>query len=132
MILRSGLAYGLTIFAVGFVFGTIRVLWLLPRVGEGTAVLLELPLMLIAVFLLARWAVRRWQVAALLGPRLTMGAVGFGVLMVCEVILSLTLFGNTLAEHLAQYRAPVALIGLAGQMVVVGMPALLLVSQRPQ
>jgi ABC-type uncharacterized transport system permease subunit len=119
-------AYALITFAVGFALGTLRVLWLAPKVGHTTAVLLELPLMLCASFLIARWAVARWCVPARPGQRLAMGAAAFAILMFCEALVSITLFGNDLSRHLARYLAPAAWPGLAAQLVFAGMPLLLL------
>jgi hypothetical protein len=51
---KAGAAYFALVFAVGFVLGTIRTLWLVPRVGTRTAELMEMPLMLAATILAAR------------------------------------------------------------------------------
>lgn len=45
-IASAGLAYWAVVFALGFVLGTIRVLWLAPLVGLIPATALELPVML--------------------------------------------------------------------------------------
>lgn len=55
-------AYFLTLFALGFALGTIRVLAVAPRIGELAATLAEVPVMLAAAFFVCRWAIRRWQV----------------------------------------------------------------------
>ncbi len=64
-------------FAAGFAFGTVRVLLLVPRVGELSASLLELPIMLgISWFVCI---IARYQVRPRVTPRLTMGVVAFGL-----------------------------------------------------
>lgn len=70
---------------------------------------------------------RRWQVAARLGPRAAMGALAFAVLMGLELGLSVLLFGNTVQAHLARICEVPAALGLAGQLVFAALPALLLV-----
>ena len=61
-----GVLYFAVVFGTGFVLGPIRMLWLVPRVGARTAELLEAPVMLVAIVLLARWVVRRCRVPATL------------------------------------------------------------------
>jgi hypothetical protein len=54
-------------FWAGFVFGTVRVVWLVPTVGVRVADLTELPLMLNVVFFAAGWINRRTGIPD--GPR---------------------------------------------------------------
>lgn len=58
-VLIRGSLYFALVFAVGFALGAVRVLWLVPRLGERAAELLEAPFMLAASFFFARWVVRR-------------------------------------------------------------------------
>jgi len=53
-VLRVCVVYFAVVFAAGFAFGAIRVTWLVPRLGEGAAELLETPLMIMESFLTAR------------------------------------------------------------------------------
>src|SRR6185312_12810518 len=54
-ILRVGLLYFSLVFAIGFVLGTIRTLWIVPNVGPKIAELMEMPVMLLVTILAARW-----------------------------------------------------------------------------
>ena len=126
--LVAALPYTLTVFAAGAVLGTLRVLWLAPRLGEGGAILLEVPVMLAVSFLVARAVVRWRRVPARLGPRLLMGVAAFALLQGAEAALAIGAFGRTLAEHLATIAAPARLPGLAAQAVFAAMPALLLLA----
>ena len=56
----SSAEYFAIVFGAGFVFGTVRVMWLVPTVGVRVAELTELPLMLAVVFFAARWVNRRF------------------------------------------------------------------------
>src|SRR4029453_12356674 len=58
-ILGAGALYFALVFGAGFVVGFVRVLWLVPRVGERTAELLEAPLMLAVTIVAARSVVQR-------------------------------------------------------------------------
>lgn len=98
---KAGAAYFAVVFAVGFALGTVRTLFLAPRLGELLAVVIELPLMLGASWLACGWAVRRWRIAPTAGPRLTMGAFAFALLIIAEATLSLTTFDRSLTDSSA-------------------------------
>lgn len=109
------------IFALGFVLGTVRVLWGAAALGEGAFILIEAPVMLLASWLAARWLVARFGVARG-GPALAMGALAFALLMGAELALGVVAFGDTPREWLAGiFRAP-ALYGLIGQIGFALMP----------
>ena len=55
--IRAEVAYGLIVFLIGFVFGSIRVLLLAPHLGETGAVSLETPIMLAASWFVWCWCV---------------------------------------------------------------------------
>jgi hypothetical protein len=57
--LTAATVYFLTLFALGFLLGSIRVLFVAPQIGVLGATLLEVPLMLAAASFLCRWAVGR-------------------------------------------------------------------------
>lgn len=127
-ILRAGLACWAMVFAAGFVLGTLRVLLVVPAIGELAAVLLELPLMLVIGWFAARAVTRRWRIGRA-GEALACGMIAFAVLMATEALLAIALFDRTLAAWLADMgRAPGAL-GLAGQVAFAFMP--LLARPRP-
>lgn len=114
--IKAGIAYFLLVFAIGFVLGTIRVLFLLQRIGELGAVVLELPVMLAASWMICRWLIRRLRVPGDVPSRLTMGACAFALLMVAELGLSVMVFGNSLSSHLQHFATDPGAIGLAGQI----------------
>jgi hypothetical protein len=58
----AGAFYALIVFLIGFIFGTIRVLVLAPRLGDTEAVSLEIPIMLAASWFVCRWCVDRFDV----------------------------------------------------------------------
>ena len=61
-ILKAGMLYFVLVFGTGFVLGTIRALWIVPRLGMRMAELLEMPIMVVATILAARWIVHRLAV----------------------------------------------------------------------
>lgn len=56
--LKPGIAYFAIVFGTGFALGTVRTLWIVPRIGVRTAELLESPLMLVAIVFAAGWTSR--------------------------------------------------------------------------
>lgn len=117
----AGLAYWVVVFALGFVLGTIRVLWLVPLAGLIPATLIELPVMLGASWLASGWLVRRFAIAGG-GEALAMGGIAFALLMAAECALAAALSGQSPAQWFADLRQPHALIGLAGQVAFALMP----------
>lgn len=115
-VLRAASLYFLAVFAAGFVLGTIRTLWLEPRLGPLPSVLAELPVMLLWSWTACGIIVKRTAVAGGIAPRLAMGTTALLMLLAAEAVLSVTLGGRTLAEHAALYATPPVLAGLAGQM----------------
>lgn len=104
-ILKTSLAYAAMVFGVGFVLGAIRVTLVVPRIGMRWAELLEMPFMLVACFLAARFVVRAF------GPfgrprRLAVGLLALAWLLLAEVCLVLAQ-GMTMAEYAAS-RDPIS------------------------
>jgi hypothetical protein len=95
----AGALYALTIFLIGFVLGTIRVLLIAPRLGETGAVLLETP----SSWLACRWCVDRLHVTRKFLSRSLIGVVAFLVLMAAEFALGRLAFGRSTGEQLAGY-----------------------------
>jgi hypothetical protein len=100
-VLKAGAVYFALVFGAGFVLGTIRVLWVVPRFGERTAELMEMPLMLAVTIFAARWTVRRLAVPPVPWRRLGTGLVALGMLLAAEFTMVLRVRGLTISEYLA-------------------------------
>jgi hypothetical protein len=120
--IKAGFFYFLSVFGLGFVLGTVRTLVLVPLVGHLIAVLVELPLILSAAWLICARLTTRWAVPAELAPRAAMGILAFGLLMTAECMLSLWLFGNSLDLQLAQLQTSHGMAGFAGQFLFATFP----------
>ncbi len=120
-IASAAIAYWAMVFALGFVLGAIRVLWVIPLVGLMPATMLELPVILAASWFAAGWLVRRFAIVVS-GDALAVGALAFAILMVAECALAAALAGQSPAEWLARLNQPHALLGLAGQAAFALMP----------
>ena len=84
MILKAGLLYFAIVFGAGFVLGTIRTLWVVPRLGARMAELMETPIMFAAAILAARWTVLRLAIPSTPSARLMMGGIALAFLIVAE------------------------------------------------
>jgi len=119
---KAGLAYFGTVFVAGFMLGTIRVLVAVPRFGELTSVLLEIPVILVVSWVMSDRITRRFSVSRAVSPRLLMGAVAFALLMLAEVGVSVLVFGRSIEEHAAAYRTSHGVIGLIAQIAFAFFP----------
>jgi len=107
MIPKTGVLYFAIVFGTGFVLGTIRVLWIVPRFGERLAELMETPFMFVVTMVSARWIVRRLHVPTTWFNRLGMGCVALVLLLVAEFTLVLWLRGLSITEYFSN-RDPVS------------------------
>lgn len=94
-LLTMSAVYFAMVFAAGFLFGTVRVMWVVPAVGVRAAELSELPLMLIAVVFAARWVHRRFPAPPDHRSRLIVGVTALVLLLFAELILGIVLLGLT-------------------------------------
>ena len=106
-ILKAGVLYFVLVFGAGFVLGTIRTLWVVPRLGTRMAELLEMTLMLVVTIVAARWVVLRLAVPYLPSARLGMGCLALALLLVAEFSLVLWLRRISIREYLAT-RDPIS------------------------
>jgi hypothetical protein len=118
-----GAAYFAAAFAAGFALGTLRVLWLEPRLGATASVAAELPLMLAISWFAAGAVLRRWPVPEVRG-RIAAGALALALLLFAEATLVAGLQGESLADWAAGLASPPGALGLAGQIVFAVFPAL--------
>jgi len=96
--LKSGIIYFLLVFGAGFVLGTVRVLLIVPLIGDRAAELLEMPLMLLATVLAARWVTRRFPEPRTSAARLSIGGIALGLMLAGELAVGIGLRGMTPAE----------------------------------
>jgi len=122
--IRAGLLYFAGVFALGFLFGGIRMMLLEPTLGDSLAVLVELPLILVLSWILCRRSIVRFQVSALWSARLLMGGVALAILLVAEFLLATLLFAESPGQFLGSLLTAAGLLGLGGQIVFALFPLL--------
>lgn len=126
VVMAAGLAYFALTFAAGFALGVVRVLVVLPRLsptlGETTAVLLELPVILTIAWWVCRWLVSRFEVPPSAPARLLMGALAFSLLLGAEMVLGALGFGRTASDQLQSFLHLPGFLGLLGQLAFAAFP----------
>ena len=126
---KAGILYFALVFGAGFALGPIRVLWLVPRVGDRAAELIEAPIMLAVMVLAARAITRRLAVSAAASARLSMGFTGLALMLAAEFGLVLWLRGVTLQDYFAG-RDPVAALVYYALLGVFALTPLLLAAMK--
>jgi hypothetical protein len=106
-VVKAGAIYFALVFGAGFVLGTIRTLWVVPRVGARTAELMEMPIMLAVTIMAARWTVLRLAVPPVPSARLGMGCIALVLMLIAEFGFVLWIRGLSIKEYLAT-RDPVS------------------------
>lgn len=116
-----GFAYFGVVFAIGFAFGVVRLLYVAPQIGAIWAVSAEAPLMLAASAVVCRWLLRGQAIGH--GFAGVMGITALTLLLLAEAGLSLAA-GRSLGGHLALYAELPHQIGLAAQIGFALLPQL--------
>lgn len=122
--LLAGAAYFVTVFAAGFLLGTLRILWVAPYAGEIFAVALEVPIMLVVAWFACGWSLSKLNVSQKILDRIVMGAFALLLLLMAEALLSLSLGGLSFQQHLHSYTQTGPRIGLAAQLLYAGFPVI--------
>jgi hypothetical protein len=130
-LVRLGLAYFAIVFAVGLALGFVRVLWLVPRLGERAAELLEAPVMVAVSYLAARTVFAR-PGRRPVGPYAAAraGLLALGLLVVVELTVVLTLRGLTWDEYVSGRDPVPGAVYLASLVLFALMPVLVVRRRR--
>lgn len=122
-VVRTAIAYFSIVFAFAFAMGVARTLVIAPRIGAAAAVLLEVPILLAASWVIARRLLRDRDLA--LPQRIEVGAIAFVLTMASEAVLSGLMRGQNVDQWAATVATPIGLVGLAGQLGFGAIPALI-------
>ena len=120
--LVAATVYLLVLFALGFVLGAIRVVFVAPRFGQLAATIAEVPVMLASAFFLCRWVILHWQVQRTAAIRWAMVVWFLTLLLLLEALLGLMIFARSLAEQWTALATSAGLLGLSAQIIAALMP----------
>jgi hypothetical protein len=116
----AGILYFAIVFSFAFALGVVRTVVVAPRLGATAAVLIEVPIVLLASWGVARGLLGRRVFS--LPQRAAVGAIAFALTMVREAVLAGLLRGQSVAEWAGEVASPLGLVGLAGQLGFAAMP----------
>ncbi|CDH44837.1 hypothetical protein [Candidatus Contendibacter odensensis] len=121
-VLPSAALYFGIVFGVGFLLGSVRVPFLVPRLGERVAELAEMPFMFAAIFLAAGHVVRKYGASVAPLGWVRVGTLSLAFLVAAELLLAVVLAGRGIGEYIAS-RDPVSgSVYLALLVVFAAMP----------
>jgi len=104
---KAAFAYFACVMGAGALLGSIRVPWVVPRIGVRAAELLEMPLMLVVIVIAARWSATRFGLRAETRACAAVGAIALALAVATELLLALELQHMTPAQFLSS-RDPVS------------------------
>ena len=119
----AGLLYYAAVFSFAFVLGVARTLIIAPWLGTTAAVLIEVPIVVSASWVVARRLLRRRPLS--LSQRASMGALGLVLLMASEVLLAGLIRDQSIGQWVAELFTPVGMVGLVGQFAFGAIPLLM-------
>lgn len=123
-VLKAGTLYFLIAVGAEFVLEVIRLQVVALYVGERLAEMLEIPNVLLATIIGARWVVDRFTLPPLPGIRLSVGLVALILLLIVEGTVILPLHGISITEYLAGQDPVVGIAPLGALGVLTVMPFL--------
>ena len=98
--------YFAVVLGTGFLLGTIWVPFLVPRLGERYAELLEMPFMFAAIILAARHVARRYELPTI-AIRLQVGFMALTMSVLAELLRAAVLQNQSIGQYIAS-RDPVS------------------------
>ena len=123
-VLKAGALYFLIAVGAEFVLEVVRLQVVALHVGERFAEMLEIPNVLLATMIGARWVVDRFTLPPLPGIRLSVGFVALILVVIAEGVIILPLHGLSVTEYLAGDDSVVGVAPLGALGVLTVMPFL--------
>ena len=99
--IRPGLLYFALVLGVGFLLGVVRVLFLVPRIGERWAELAEMPIMAVVIYFAAGFVLKRYPEVCSPRRSLLVGILALLMSVCAELGLAFVLQDQTLSEFIA-------------------------------
>lgn len=99
--IRASFLYFALVMGAGFLLGSVRVLFVVPHLGERWAELAEMPIMAMVIVVAAGYILRRYPEVQTRGRVLVVGFTALALSVSAELVLAVVLQSQSLAEYLA-------------------------------
>ena len=99
--IRASFLYFALVMGAGFLLGSVRVLFVVPHLGERWAELAEMPIMAMVIVVAAGYILRRYPEVQTRGRALVVGFTALALSVSAELVLAVLLQSQSLAEYLA-------------------------------
>lgn len=123
-VVKAGASYFLVAMGSGFVLEVIRMQVVALHVSERLAEMMEIPNVLLATIVGARWVIDRFTLPPLPGIRLSVGLVALCLMLLLEWAVVLPLHGLSFREYVAGQEMVVGTVPLGALGVLTVMPFL--------
>lgn len=123
-IAAASVLYFAVVFGVGMLLGPIRVFWLEPRLGKSIAVLCEMPFLLTAMVMAARWLPGQTGISGARGPLAAMGVGALILQQMADFTVGTLLRGLTPSDQLQNFETPAGVIYAVALLLFAAMPVL--------
>jgi hypothetical protein len=123
-ILKGAIFYFLGVFAMGFVLGALRNVFLVTYTGPMIAVLIEIPFILLFSWYFCLLLTGKLAIPPDVHGRLVMGGVAFACLVTGEILIAMLLQHGRMTDYLLSFDLPENRIGLVGQIAFALFPVI--------
>lgn len=106
-VIEDAMTYFALVFGLGFLLGSIRVPFIVPRLGTRKAELLEMPFMLVGILLATRFIVKQFALPDTILAYLSVGVLALSLVLIAELLLVDVLQGGTIRQYIDS-RDPVS------------------------
>jgi hypothetical protein len=130
-IIQAGVVYFAIVIGTGFMLGVVRVPYLVPRMGERWAELVEMPIMATVIYISAGFILRHFAEIRSPGQSLAAGILALALSVAAELALATVLQDRTLAEFIASRDKVSGSVYIALLLVFAVMPRLRLSKHAP-
>jgi hypothetical protein len=124
-LIRAIAGYFSIVFGAGFVLGPARAMWLEPAFGPTLAVMCEMPFLIIAMALAARWVLARFAANTHQAGALTIGVSAALLVLGADFTVGLLLRSMNGQQQLAYLTTPAGLLYVSLLAVFALMPLMM-------